>query len=43
MLIFTPAVFCMSLVTDFSTFAVTRFFIGCSLCMFVCCQFWCGK
>ncbi|GIM04197.1 hypothetical protein Vretimale_8817 [Volvox reticuliferus] len=43
MLVTAPAVFCMSLVTDFSTFAVTRFFIGCSLCMFVCCQFWCGS
>ncbi|GFR51549.1 hypothetical protein Agub_g13968 [Astrephomene gubernaculifera] len=42
MLLTAPAVFCMSLVTDFSTFAVARFFIGCSLCMFVCCQFWCG-
>ncbi|KAG2489122.1 hypothetical protein HYH03_012348 [Edaphochlamys debaryana] len=42
MLVTAPAVFCMSLVTDYSTFAVTRFFIGCSLCMFVCCQFWCG-
>ncbi|PNH10816.1 High affinity nitrate transporter 2.5 [Tetrabaena socialis] len=42
MLVTAPAVFCMSLVTDFSTFAAVRFFIGCSLCMFVCCQFWCG-
>ncbi|EFJ43737.1 hypothetical protein VOLCADRAFT_83071 [Volvox carteri f. nagariensis] len=43
MLVTAPAVFCMSLVTDFSSFAVARFFIGCSLCMFVCCQFWCGS
>ncbi|KXZ49558.1 hypothetical protein GPECTOR_20g412 [Gonium pectorale] len=42
MLVTAPAVFCMALVTDFSTFACTRFFIGISLCMFVCCQFWCG-
>ncbi|KAG2431535.1 hypothetical protein HXX76_009549 [Chlamydomonas incerta] len=42
MLLTAPAVFCMALVTDFSTFACVRFFIGLSLCMFVCCQFWCG-
>jgi NNP family nitrate/nitrite transporter-like MFS transporter len=42
LLVTAPAVFCMSLVTDFSTFAATRFFIGVSLCMFVCCQFWVG-
>ena len=42
MLMTAPAVFCMALVTDFSTFACVRFFIGLSLCMFVCCQFWCG-
>nr|CAD60538.1 NRT2;3 protein [Chlamydomonas reinhardtii] len=42
MLMTAPAVFCMALVTDFATFAAVRFFIGLSLCMFVCCQFWCG-
>ncbi|KAG2484638.1 hypothetical protein HYH03_016591 [Edaphochlamys debaryana] len=42
LLVTAPAVFCMALVADFSTFACVRFFIGCSLCMFVCCQFWCG-
>ena len=42
MLLTAPAVFCMALVTDFSSFACVRFFIGCSLCMFVCCQYWCG-
>ncbi|GLI65297.1 hypothetical protein VaNZ11_008790 [Volvox africanus] len=42
MLVTAPAVFCMSLVHDYATFTVVRFFIGCSLCMFVCCQFWCG-
>lgn len=42
MLCTAPAVFCMALVTDFSSFACVRFFIGLSLCMFVCCQFWVG-
>ncbi|KXZ49988.1 hypothetical protein GPECTOR_18g144 [Gonium pectorale] len=43
MLVTAPSVFCMALVVDFSSFAVVRFFIGCSLCMFVCCQYWCGS
>jgi MFS transporter, NNP family, nitrate/nitrite transporter len=42
LLLTAPAVFCMSLVTNFSSFACVRFFIGTSLCMFVCCQFWVG-
>ncbi|MEW5306437.1 MAG: hypothetical protein WDW36_008900 [Sanguina aurantia] len=42
LLITAPAVFCMSMVENFSGFAAERFFIGCSLCMFVVCQAWTG-
>jgi MFS transporter, NNP family, nitrate/nitrite transporter len=41
-LLFAPAVFCMSLVEHYAGFVAARLFIGCSLCMFVCCQFWVG-
>ncbi|MEW5298466.1 MAG: hypothetical protein WDW36_001587 [Sanguina aurantia] len=40
--IFAP-VFCMSMVEDLTGFAADRFFIGCSLCMFVVCQVWTGS
>ncbi|MEW5306442.1 MAG: hypothetical protein WDW38_007382 [Sanguina aurantia] len=43
LLITAPAVFCMSMVENFSGFAAERFFIGCSLCMFVVCQAWTGS
>jgi MFS transporter, NNP family, nitrate/nitrite transporter len=41
-LLFVPAVFCMSLVESSAGFTAARLFIGCSLCMFVCTQFWVG-
>jgi MFS family permease len=42
-LCFAPAVFCISLVESHGGFVAARLFIGCSLCMFVCCQFWVGE
>lgn len=42
MLAFAPAVWCMALVDDVTGFIIARLFIGCSLCMFVCCQYWVG-
>lgn len=42
-LIIAPAIFCMALVTNPTGFLVIRLLIGCSLCMFVCCQFWVGS
>eukprot|EP00798_Chlamydomonas_sp_ICE-L_P021321 gene21321-28253_t len=43
MLLFAPAVFCMSLVQSAGDFQCVRLFIGCSLCAFVTCQFWVGS
>jgi NNP family nitrate/nitrite transporter-like MFS transporter len=39
LLLFAPAVFLMALVQGAGEFAAVRLFIGCSLCMFVCCQY----
>mmetsp|Transcript_5328 Transcript_5328/g.9214 ORF Transcript_5328/g.9214 Transcript_5328/m.9214 type:complete len:551 (-) Transcript_5328:681-2333(-) len=43
LLMVAPAVFCMSLVETAGAFTAVRLFIGCSLCMFVCCSFWVGS
>ncbi|KAL6746826.1 major facilitator superfamily domain-containing protein [Haematococcus lacustris] len=42
LLMLSPAVFCIALVNDIAGYTAARLFIGCSLCMFVCCQFWVG-
>ncbi|GFH26803.1 nitrate/nitrite transporter [Haematococcus lacustris] len=42
LLMLSPAVFCIALVNDAAGYTAARLFIGCSLCMFVCCQFWVG-
>ena len=43
MLMFAPAVFLISMVTNAAGFQTVRLFIGVSLCNFVCCQFWVGS
>ena len=43
MLMFSPAVFLISMIVDDAGFIVIRLFIGMSLCCFVCCQFWVGS
>lgn len=43
MLMFSPCVFLMSMVSDYGGFAAVRLFIGISLCTFVCCQQWVGS
>lgn len=43
MFMFAPPVFLMSMVTNAAGFQAERFFIGISLCAFVCCQFWVGS
>jgi MFS transporter, NNP family, nitrate/nitrite transporter len=42
-LLFAPAVFLIAIVESYGGFVAARLFIGCSLCMFVCCQFWVGE